>query len=405
MSRSGRIVLVVVGAVAVVVGATLAATRPWAATPADQHGFVHYANAIDTSGSAIMIGLVPSGQCAIGLGQSEADAIVPTYWTSGGACHRFAKTSMVDGGQNPDAGPDSSQPGGTYLVGAVAAGDGSLTVIGEDQEHNDYLAGSGEIFSLTASGLNLVNQVDSPQNAGQSWQDENGQVFFASITLVGTKLLIGGKQSTPSSEGRPTVWSSDDGGGTLDAAELPEPANLVAGVDAMAVHGDTVLALGTETADERNDTLVGWESGDQGRTWARIAQQSYPAHAISGIVFTNGQWIAAGETQGARMPEPIVLTSSDAQHWQPTSLPAPEGGGEVTGLTVDRTGSPIAVGWTGSPADQDDKNRCGEIWLATPPATWTDTATGCGGATRAEAVTLADGRVLVVNGHDLWIRS
>ncbi|HEX4221856.1 MAG TPA: hypothetical protein VHZ97_05820 [Pseudonocardiaceae bacterium] len=414
MSRSGRIVLSVVGAVVVITGATLAVTRPWAdasTATADQHGFVRYANAVafpppyKGTESGAMLGLIPYGQCAMGLGEVEDASTQPTYWSGGGDCEHLGMNGSGTGEAEPDSGPASSHPGGSLLTGGVVTADGSVIAVGEDQEHNDYNASSGQVYSI-GSGMNLVTELDSPQNADKQWQDKNGQVMFNAIAQVGTTLLVGGRQSSPTSEGRPTIWSSTDGGRTLTPIDLPAPASLVAGVDAMAVHGDTVLALGNATADEQHDTLIGWLSTDQGRTWSDIGRQSFAASSISGIVFANGRWFAAGDTEGAKMPEPVLLTSSDARHWQVTSLPAPQGGGSVTGLTVDRTGTPIVVGWTGGPPSGQDATttECGAIWLTTPPATWTDAATGCGGPTPTGVVTLADGRVLVASDHDLWIR-
>jgi hypothetical protein len=73
------------------------------------------------------------------------------------------------------------------------------------------------------------------------------QDHLAVVEVDGT-LLIGGKQSTPTSP-----------------IDLPEPPKLDASVQAMAVHGDTVLALSTETEDEQHDTLVGWTGAALGR--------------------------------------------------------------------------------------------------------------------------------------------
>jgi hypothetical protein len=411
MSRSGRIVLSAIGAVLVITGATLAVTRPWAGAGAEQHGFVHHVNAVDFPAPAQgvdtgkMIGLVRYGQCAIGLGEVETGSTQPAYWGGSGDCTHLGLDTVGTGEAEPDSGPAASHPGGSFLTDAVVNPDGSVIAVGEDLEHNDYNASSGEVYRLT-SGLDPVTELDPPQNAGQEWQNQTGQVMFTAVERVGGTLLIGGRQSTPASEGRPTIWSSSDGGKTLTAIDLPGPANVVAGVDAMAVQGETVLALGNATADEQHDTLVGWLSKDGGRSWTSIGQPNIAATSISGIAYADGRWFAAGDTQGAKMPQPILLTSSDARSWQMTSLPAPGGGGSVTGLTVDATGTPIVVGWTGAPPSGPDytTTECGAIWLTAPPATWTDAATGCGGPTPTGVVTLADGRVLVASDHDLWIR-
>lgn len=401
--------------VVVITGATLAVTRPWAAASPrpDLHGFVHFANAVTfpplvpstRTDSGAMMALVPDGACPLGLGEIETDRILPAYWPSGGHCEHFGMTTPNSGEGEPGSGPASSNFAGSMLTGAVTAPDGSLIMIGDYQQRNDYLAASGQVYSLTSAGLQLVTQLDPPENADKSWQDASGQVMFNAVVQAGGTLLIGGKQSTPTSEGRPKIWTSTDGGKSLDAIDLPVAPNLVAQVQAMAVHGNTVLALGTATADERHDTLVGWVSTDQGRTWAAIATQNFATSLVSGIVFANGQWFAAGDTQGARMPEPVVLSSADAQHWQVTSLPAPDGGGNVTGIAVNREDTPIVVGWTGTPPSGPHytTTECGAIWLVSPPATWTDVNTGCGGAIPAGVVTLPDGRVLVASNHDLWI--
>ena len=426
-----------VGVVAVIAGATLAITRPWESgatglTP-EQAGFTHYANAVDFPSSDVkwipqgqgLQRLVPDGSCALAVGGFEGGAgNTAAYWAPTADCHRLSLGVRTDD-QSPDGPPYGSHGGGPALRAAVLAKDGTLYAVGDNQVDNDYFASSGFVDRRSPDDqVTAMATVDPPENANTDWQDEKGFVAFDAVAMVGDRLLIGGAQSEPKTDGRPKLWQSTDGGKTLTEVPLPTMSATEGDIEQIGVHGDTVLAIGSGGPDgSRSAQLLSWLSGDAGKTWSRVlAAPPGQNFLLSGLAYGNGQWFASGEVQGADRPRPVVLSSQDARHWDPTWLPDQGGGGQATGVAVDSTGTPIVVGYTGVPrptvtGDESDESEadkekaakladisCGAIWVVSPPATWEDLSTGCTGAPPAAVTTLADGRVLVAGNSDLWIR-
>lgn len=421
-----------VGVVALIAGATLAITRPWESTglTPEQAGFTHYANAVDfpsadpdwiPQGQGLRQ-LVPDGTCALAVGGYEGGSgDSAAFWTPTPDCHHLSLGSRIDD-PSPDGPPNGSHGGGPAVSAATRAKDGTVYAVGKIEVGNDYYASSGFVDRRTPDGrVTRTAELDAPENANKYWQDEQGFVVFETVAMVGDRLLVGGARSEPKIDSRPRLWQSTDGGKTLTEVALPAISDTWGGIDQIAVHGDTVLAVGVGGLDgAKTAQLVSWRSGDAGKTWSRVLAPAPGANfGISGLAYGNDQWFASGYVQGNGQPRPIVLSSQDLRHWDLTWLPEQGGGGQATGVTVDGTGTPIVVGYTGVPrpaatGDESEADKeqaaeqadisCGVIWLVSPPATWADYGTGCKGQPPAAVTTLTDGRVLVAGNRDLWIR-
>ncbi|HEY6422724.1 MAG TPA: hypothetical protein VIY28_05620 [Pseudonocardiaceae bacterium] len=121
-----------------------------------------------------------------------------------------------------------------------------------------------------------------------------------------------------------------------------------------------------------------------------------------------GRWLAFGGEDS----RPAVLSSPDGAQWTIEDTRG-MGSGVVNGVTVDHRGDLVVLGefpgvyrGTGKGGRAD---RCGVVWSGELGALHRQELGCTDPAVRVTAfssiTTIADGRVLIASGTDLWIRS
>lgn len=220
----------------------------------------------------------------------------------------------------------------------------------------------------------------------------------------------------------PVVWASEDGGATLTRQRLPQapgdhpPTEWGQYPVPARIAADGLTLLATAHGPDKDGRLWTWRSADAGQTW-QVAASPPPMHyvlgisEVTGVTKVDGRWLVFGSTKSTPSG-PAVLSSSDGAQWTVEDSSG-MGSGRVTGVTVDRRGDLVVLGefpgvWrgTGKGARPD---RCGVVWsgqlgaLRRQELGCTDATVNTSGPT--SIATIADGRVLIANGADLWIRS
>lgn len=374
-------------------------------------GAVEYASAPDSQGGYVAPGeglrqLVPVGKCALGEGTyANGYAYVNVNWTGSADCTKFTITPRP-GTENESDTPYSMRSGwgGGGLRGEVVVpwGDGSLIGVG------------GYLTRQTADGYQQklatlpLTFNDHPEHETADDASVNAAV------KVGSRLLIGGGR-TVGMVTSPYLFSSDDGGATVNYVPLPPVAGAQprTAVGRFAVNGTEVVAFGRTASNAYdfhtdNGTIAFWHSADGGVTWTSgQVTGTPPGTEVHALLYTSGRWFAVGgyAAKGAVYDSlPLVLTSEDGTHWSRADTTA-MGEGEINTATVDAAGHPVLVG-SAAQHKSDPNTRtsyCSAVWLGDgSPTGWTRGGLGCGEDSPTTAVTLTDGRVLIAGNRDLW---
>ena len=350
-------------------------------TPVD---FVRHANAVSPAtvdggyappGSGIRQ-LVTVGQCAVGVGVFENGyRAVGANWNGDADCTKFTlpvnKPASAGDRLPSQGGWDGS---GMAANGAVALSDGM--VIGVD---------------TSVQRLNSDGTVTTLADLHLPWHkpsDESGDTGRAeSVVQSGDRLVIGGGETVG---GKVTglMWTSTDGGRTVTPVDLPQANGYVG---AMAASDNTIVAAATAGA---RGGLVTWRSTDGGQSW-----QLHEIPGVSGGTFivkmlrTDHGWLIVGSS--ATSAGPFLASSPDGVAWTKADTAA-MGSGTVHDATGGKDEDLVLVGSSG---------KCAVAWTAADDGSWQRGDLGCGGDIPNAVTTLADGRVIIVGAHDLWVRA
>jgi hypothetical protein len=336
--------------------------------------FVRHPNAVqparidDTIGAAGGINhLVPVGQCAIGIGSfANGYEAAGTHWTGSADCTSFQL-------------PTTAGHTGLAVNSAVALPDGS--VVGANRVLQ-RLGPDGAVTGLADLRLPTSDPNGSNNNPG----------LATAIARSGDRLVIGGGQLVDGNYS-PMMWTSADGGKTVTPVQLPQVNGYVG---PMAASGDTVVAA-ERSADD--GPLAIWRSVDSGQHWQLAKFAAGPAKPIAaGLVRTGHGWLLVGSGQDD-LAHSFVATSPDGVDWKVIDTAA-LGQAHIVDATSTRSGDVVLVGVTLS---ANGGSYCGVAWTGAADSLHR-VDLGCDDEPKA-TTSLADGRVIVVGAHDLWVRA
>ena len=396
---------------------TGAARDDTSGVPAARLGFTVHRNAVQWPSASDYVApgqglqlLLPDGACVLGIGTyANGYRNVAANWkpVAGTDCRALrldpapGSGGTADGSDGPPAATGGWNGGGVFGQALLRWTDGSLIAVTDSIAR---IRPGGTEHQL--AGLDLPVR----QNPNNESEDQ-GRVH--AVARSGNRLLIAGELFLNRVE-HPVLWSSDDVGATVQRVALPAPADVFTAspVVGLATDGREVVAVGGIASNygghQSGGLLPIWHSADGGAHWSLSTADGIPPGAtVVGVIHAHGLWIAYGGTYQAGAPDqPIVLTSSDARHWQLADARA-LGRGDVVASTVDRDGRPVLVGSEPIPQGEAKRPRyCGVLWLPGDPGaggTWQRGSLGCGAEPPTAATTLADGRVLIAGNRDLWI--
>jgi hypothetical protein len=346
--------------------AALVACDPAPMTPSeplDALGFVATADAIqlpvvDRSPYDGPMTLVPDGDCVLGFtAYSWANGgRVPGTWVGKEGCTRL----VLDRTPNQAA---------TFTATAAVPGpDGSVIGLGPAFSRRDR---SGAVVPL--------------------FQPESARRVVA-LARAG-RNLVGVGMRAPTGRPQPVAWVSGDEGRTAHEITLPTDLPGYWEPRAIAAEGDRVLVAGSAGTAARV-----WSSEDAGETWT---VSDVPVRGselvVTTVLRTGGKWLLAGTSAAG----PLVVTGEPGT-WQ-LEDPAALGDGRISGGVVDAAGKPVLIG------DRSERNwagpsrSCSIAWTF-DAGDWQRGELGCPPDPVSAAVRLADGRVLLANSRNLWIR-
>ncbi|WP_042373772.1 hypothetical protein, partial [Streptacidiphilus neutrinimicus] len=389
-------------------------------TPAALLGFTAYPGAVQWPGASDYVApgeglrtLLPDGSCVLGIGTyANGYRDVPANWriAAGKKDCTELRLSPAPGSGDSAAGSDGPPAadggwngGGVFGQAVLRWSDGSLIAVADRVTRFDAHGVTEK--ELATLGLPVPANPDSES-------EDQGSVH--AVARSGGRLLIAGELYLSRVE-HPVLWTSDDVGATVRRVSLPAPtaAFTASPITGLATDGPDVVAVGGIASNYFNRQPDGrlpvWYSADGGAHWSLSQAAGIPpGTTVIGVVRAHGLWIAYGGVYQAGSPDqPVVLTSSDARHWQ-LSDPHALGNGDVVAATVDATGRPVLVGSEPIPQGVAKRPRyCGVLWLpaddGAPGGNWRRVSLGCGTEPPTAATTLADGRVLVAGNRDLWL--
>jgi hypothetical protein len=334
-----------------------------ATAPVKPADFVRHANAVqsdsvDGTGSAYsgIVRLVPLGSCAIGIGLYRGGSgNVAANWTGNADCTSFTVSA--------------NRPG-LAATSAVALADGSVV------------------------GANAVLQRLNPDGTVTPLADLRVQghaIQPSSIVRSGDRLVIGGGQ-TDDDKSSPLMWASSDGGKTVTPVQVPAVNGLVG---PMAANDNTIVAV-EQTAEENG--LGVWRSTDNGRNWQLAELASGNAQPIiTNVLRTAKGWLIVGYGRDDQNPagRPFLANSSDGVTWQVLDT-SKVGAGRILDAAITKNGDLVVIG-------DGPTGGCSVAWTGSVDSL-RRVDLGCDDVAKA-VTTLADGRVIIVGAHDVWVRA
>jgi hypothetical protein len=207
------------------------------------------------------------------------------------------------------------------------------------------------------------------------------------VSAVDGRLYLAG-----GNDNGPVVWYSDDIGRTwaVGVVEVPSEWNsdeLYPAVGQIAGTADRLVAAGHRRVGPGVAEPAVWTSGDQGASWAAVANGSRPPVGVS-LAWTGERFVAvldnvrsSGRWAGEDPPLE-VWSSPDGTAWQRLALPgelservavSPVVGfdGRAAILVAEPS---VASSRLGTPGSRAERDRSGEIWLLDAEGTWTRTS-------------------------------
>ncbi len=325
--------------------------------------------------------LVPLGSCVLAIA-SESTAGPGADWLGQDGCTRLAQSA---------GGPPMQRPG-FGVQSAVTMDNGSII---------------GVQLPNAAQGYLVRRDPDGTVHRLATLPDMSSTI--AGIARVGNRLLVTTTAWVDVNWGA-VVWESTDGGATVRKIPLPRAHGVGArsgfledGIPGLiAVHGsEVVIASTAPTNSGAQAAFVTWRSSDGGVTWSASSMVlESTAHTL---LWAGDRWLIL------LYDAPRILSSTDGRHWTPGNT-ATMGPGKITGGTIDHDGQLVLLGGMDSGQRISVSKIAGIVYC---PVLWTGPVNGpltrgdvgCRAELLTAVATLADGRVMIVGGKDLWIRS
>lgn len=326
-------------------------------------------------------------------------------WVGAPGCTRLQLSAR------PKPTGDRLPAGALRVFSAVAVGDGAVVGIGTVLGEAPALLRREPDGSLRTLARLPMRWFDMQLGIGTR---------ASGLVRMGQRLYLAG-MDVVDGQLAPVVWASEDGGATLTQQRLPpapgdHPPTAWGTYPVPArIATDGLTLLAAADGPDQDGRLWTWRSADAGRTW-QVSASPPPVHYVLGIsevtdvIKVHGRWLVFGRT-GSVPPGSAVLSSPDGARWTLEDSSG-MGSGWVTGVTVDHRGALAVLGefpgvgrGSGKGARTD---RCGVVWsghlgaLRRQELGCTDARVNTSGPTAI--ATIADGRVLITNGADLWIR-
>lgn len=369
--------------------------------------------------------LVPAGDCVFGFDRADFPNApneqlnrAPTSWVGAPGCTRLVPSPR------PPAVRDPEPSGALHVHAAVPAGDGGVLGIANYPlvwGNGWYLGRAPAVFRREPDGSIRelarlpMHWLPYPNPDGPYSQPRTSAW---GLVRMGERLVVAGADVV---DGRvvPVVWTSTDSGAALTALPLPPAPTGGSGQPVtpvpvwIAADGQALLATASSSAD--NGQLWTWRSTDGGQTWrvsAAVWSRDSATHpgvfSVAAVIRAHGQWLVFGNVQS----EPAVLSSPDGAQW---TIGDSSGMGKayVTEATVDHHGDLVVLGQFGGAKRGAGKSSradaCGVVWSGQLGALRRQEL-GCFNSLERDSdfstvATIADGRVLITNGVDLWIRN
>ena len=134
------------------------------------------------------------------------------------------------------------------------------------------------------------------------------------------------------------VWVTANGR-AWTTIDLPLPAGASGVLQQIAVHGEDVTALGTQTADGVTTPLADL-SVNGGRTWRQVPLAAQgPDPAVTVLTADSGGFTAAVQTGVPGQQQVTIWTSTDGTSWTQSRFSGLSGGGthQLTALAASGT--------------------------------------------------------------------
>jgi Protein kinase domain len=154
--------------------------------------------------------------------------------------------------------------------------------------------------------------------------------------------------SAGSHDGQPAVWTTADGS-TWTTIVLPLAAGSSGVLQQIAINGNRVVALGTQTAAGTTVPLAE-VSADGGRTWRQVPLDAPGADvAVTALTADSGGFTAAVQAGAPGQQQVTIWTSTDGASWTQADLSGLTGGGthQLTALAPAGT-TVTGIGLTAS---------------------------------------------------------
>ncbi|EWM14497.1 hypothetical protein [Kutzneria sp. 744] len=217
----------------------------------------------------------------------------------------------------------------------------------------------------------------------------HGLDAFPAIAMPDGSVIGGGQGDDKKST--PLLWTSDDGGRTVAAVQLP-PVNGMVGP--MAASASTIVAVEQWAEDNGVGT---WRSTDGGRSWqlTKLATGDVKP-LIKRLLQTARGWLMVGTGLDSNL---FLASSSDGIAWHVLDT-SKLSAREVSDATVAKSDDVVIIGE--APTD-GSQFGCGAAWIGAADSL-RRVDLGCDEQPRATAA-LADGRVIVVGTSSVWVRA
>ncbi len=284
---------------------------------------------------------------------------------------------------------------GRWGLTATLMPDGSVVAVGGQLRRSFFRSSPSEVEVLSAGGEEWVRM-------GRMAYE---RTFHTATALDDGRLLVAG------GSGREVIEEDDRtfrGRSDLDTVEIYDPEDGVwspaapmrtgrQGARAALLAGGRVLVVGGASGVSIEEGAEIYDPGAD--RWTRAAPMSVPRRFHTATQLADGRLlVAGGETrQAAHASAEIYDPASDS--WEAVADMAGPRSGHAATLLAD--GRVLVVGGSDLGASEAlGPETTAEIYDP-DRGTWTRVATGLRPRRGHEAVTLADGRVLVVGGEDL----
>jgi hypothetical protein len=276
------------------------------------------------SGSWALVSSLPLVSDA-GTGQTALTSIThgPHGWLAVGVPGPVAYTSTNGITWRPAAGSITGDLHGVVAVAAAGSGEYGYVIVGKL-----IVPGGGCVADVWWSP-NLTTWTRA-----RDVNDTDGGSSQVLAVAAGPDGFI----SAGSDEGQPAVWVTANGR-AWTTIDLPLHAGATGVLQQIAVDGDHMTALGTQTNAGGVISPLAEISLNGGKTWRQVPLGAPSPHvAVTALTASPAGFTAAIQTGTSGQPQVTVWTSADGTSWSPSPVTATD---QLTAL------APVGSGVTG----------------------------------------------------------